>query len=90
MLRCWARVTTAIAQVPLPRGYRFALLARDEFPSLAEAIGRAIGMGMIYGMATLKVPHVQRSFEKLGWDLIGITPGIRSRNGRARRDQARL
>ena len=32
-------------------------------------------MGMIYGMATLKVPHVQRSFETLGWELIGITPG---------------
>ena len=45
------------------------------FPLLAEAIGRAIGMGMIYGMATLKVPHVQRAFETLGWQLIGITPG---------------
>ena len=30
---------------------------------------------MIYGMATLKVPHVQRVFETLGWQLIGITPG---------------
>ncbi|HEX9301707.1 MAG TPA: hypothetical protein VF959_05095 [Casimicrobiaceae bacterium] len=45
------------------------------FPLLAEAIGRTIGMGMIYGMATLKVPHVQRVFETLGWQLIGITPG---------------
>jgi hypothetical protein len=32
-------------------------------------------MGMIYGLATLKVPHVQRVFETLGWQLIGITPG---------------
>jgi hypothetical protein len=45
------------------------------FPSLAEVIGRAIGMGMIYGMATLRVAHVQRAFERLGWQLIGITPG---------------
>ena len=44
--------------------------------SLAEAIGRDVGMEMIYGMATLKVPHVQRAFETLGWRLIGITPGF--------------
>lgn len=43
--------------------------------SLAESMGRALGMGMIYGMATLKIPHVQRAFETLGWQLIGITPG---------------
>ena len=43
--------------------------------SLAEAIGRDVGMEMIYGMATLKIPQVQRAFETLGWQLIGITPG---------------
>jgi hypothetical protein len=32
-------------------------------------------MGMIYAMATLKIPHVQRAFEALQWQLIGITPG---------------
>ena len=42
---------------------------------LAEAIGRDVGMEMIYGMATLRIPHVQRAFETLGWQLIGITPG---------------
>ena len=47
----------------------------NAFALLAEAIGRALGMEMIYGMATLKVPHVQRVFETLGWQLIGITPG---------------
>ncbi|HEY3178407.1 MAG TPA: hypothetical protein VGL25_05955 [Casimicrobiaceae bacterium] len=56
---------------PEHRGKRLS----HAFPLLAEAIGRAIGMGMIYGMATLKVPHVQRAFETLGWQLIGITPG---------------
>jgi hypothetical protein len=45
------------------------------FPLLAEAIGRATEMGMVYAMATLKIPHVQRVFEKRGWQLIGITPG---------------
>ncbi|MGF6482327.1 hypothetical protein [Paraburkholderia sp. JPY419] len=42
---------------------------------LAEFIGQRIGMGMIYGMATLKVPNVQLAFEALGWRLIGIAPG---------------
>jgi hypothetical protein len=42
---------------------------------LVEAIGRSMGMGLIYGMATLKIPHIQRAFERLGWQLIGITPG---------------
>ena len=56
---------------PAHRGMRLSRV----FPLLAEAIGRAIGMGMIYGMATLMVPHVQRAFETLGWQLIGIAPG---------------
>lgn len=43
--------------------------------ALSEAIGQALGMGMIYAMATLKVPHVQKAFEALRWQLIGITPG---------------
>ncbi|MGF6962487.1 hypothetical protein [Paraburkholderia youngii] len=42
---------------------------------LAELIGQRIGMGMIYGMATLKTPNVQLAFEALGWRLIGIAPG---------------
>ena len=35
-----------------------------------------MGIGMIYGMATLKIPHVQSPFERLGWQIIGITPGF--------------
>jgi hypothetical protein len=42
---------------------------------MAEIIGRKMKMGLIYGMATMKVPYVQRAFELLGWQLIGITPG---------------
>jgi hypothetical protein len=33
-------------------------------------------MGMVYGLATLKVPHMQEKFERLGWQLIGIIPGF--------------
>lgn len=43
--------------------------------ALGEAIGKQIGMGLVYGMATLRMPHVQMAFENLGWQLIGITPG---------------
>jgi hypothetical protein len=46
------------------------------FPSLMEAMGNVMGMGMAYGLATLKVPNMQVSFEKAGWQLIGIIPGF--------------
>jgi len=55
--------------------HRGANLSR-AFLSLEEAIGRAMGMGMIYGLATLKYPQFQRSFERMGWQLIGIMPGF--------------
>jgi hypothetical protein len=42
---------------------------------LMEALARSMGFGLIYGMATLKVPHMQRALEAAGWQLIGITPG---------------
>ena len=44
----------------------------------AEAIVRRLGMGLAYGMATLKAPHAQRAFERAGWQLVGITPGTRA------------
>lgn len=46
------------------------------FPPLMEAIGNAMGMGMVYGLATLKVRNMQVGFEKAGWQLIGIIPGF--------------
>ncbi|MEP6609326.1 MAG: hypothetical protein ABJA83_11675 [Burkholderiaceae bacterium] len=46
------------------------------FPPLVEAMGTAMGMGIVYGLATLKVPHMQVGFEKAGWKLIGIMPGF--------------
>ena len=41
-----------------------------------EAMGNAMGMGMVYGLATLKFPNMQVGFEKAGWQLIGIIPGF--------------
>jgi hypothetical protein len=46
------------------------------FPPLMEAIGSAMGIGMVYGLATLKVRNMQVGFEKAGWQLIGIIPGF--------------
>ena len=40
-----------------------------------EAVGRHLGMGFIFCMATLKHPYAQRACERAGWQLIGITPG---------------
>jgi hypothetical protein len=48
----------------------------ERFPSLIEALGRAMGMGMVYSLATLKVPYMAEKFERLGWQLIGIIPGF--------------
>jgi hypothetical protein len=54
------------------RGARLSKL----FPPLIEAMGNAMGMGMVYALATLKVPNMQIGFEKAGWQLIGIIPGF--------------
>lgn len=48
----------------------------EAFPALIETMGRCMGMGMVYGLATLKVPYMQAKFERLGWQLIGIIPGF--------------
>jgi hypothetical protein len=46
------------------------------FPALMVAMGRAMGLGMVYSLATLKTPAMQRAFEQAGWQLIGIMPGF--------------
>jgi hypothetical protein len=48
----------------------------EKFPALMESMGHDMGMGMVYGLATLKVPHMQAKFERVGWSLIGIIPGF--------------
>jgi hypothetical protein len=35
-----------------------------------------MGVGMVYGLATLNYPHMQVTFERMGRQLIGITPGF--------------
>lgn len=37
---------------------------------LLEAQARHMGAGLVYGMATLKFPHMQRALEAAGWQLI--------------------
>ena len=43
--------------------------------ALTEVLGRTMGMGMAFGMATLHMPYMQRALENLGFQLVGITPG---------------
>lgn len=43
--------------------------------ALTEIIGRSMGMGMAFGMATLHIPYMQIALEKQGFQLVGITPG---------------
>jgi hypothetical protein len=58
------------AIAPHHRGVRLTRAAMR----LGEVVGRAMGAGMIYGMATLKHPFMQQTLENLGWKLVGIAP----------------
>jgi hypothetical protein len=55
--------------------HRGAYLSRNVL-LLEEQLGRAMGAGMVYGLATLRYPQMQATFERMGWQLIGITPGF--------------
>src|SRR4030095_3546021 len=55
--------------------HRGARLSKRS-PPLMETMGKNMGMGMVYSLATLKVPHMQVGFEKAGWQLIGVIPGF--------------
>ena len=59
----------------IAKAYRGAGLSK-LFPPLIEAMGKAMGMGLVYGLTTLKAPNMQVGFEKAGWRLIGIMPGF--------------
>src|SRR5262249_31749998 len=43
--------------------------------AFVESLGSHLGMGFVFGMATLKHPYAQRAFERAGWQLVGIMPG---------------
>jgi hypothetical protein len=38
-------------------------------------MGRAMGAGFIYTLATMKMPHMQLALERAGYQLIGFMPG---------------
>ena len=54
--------------------HRDAKLASKVMP-LAERAGRAMGAEFLFGLATLKIPHMQRALENAGYQLIGFTSG---------------
>lgn len=56
---------------PEHRGARLGL----QSLGLLETVGRFLGAEFIYGLATLKVTYLQKAFEQLGYQLIGIMPG---------------
>jgi hypothetical protein len=59
------------AIAPEHRGAKLAVRAME----FGERLGRAMGAGFIYGMATLKIPNMQLALERAGYQLLGFTPG---------------
>lgn len=58
------------AIAPRYRGERLAYIA----PALLEAMGRAMGMEVIYALAEFTIPNMQMVLEKAGFQIIGIVP----------------
>jgi len=56
---------------PAHRGARLAVLAMEH----GERMGRAMGAGFIYTLATMKMPQMQLALERAGYQLIGFMPG---------------
>ena len=54
--------------------HRSAKLASKVVP-MAESAGRLMGAEFFFGLATLKIPHMQHALETAGWQLIGFTSG---------------
>jgi GNAT superfamily N-acetyltransferase len=44
--------------------------------AFCEAMGRAMGVGLVYYYATLQIPHTQLAGEKAGYQLVGIVPAL--------------
>jgi hypothetical protein len=59
------------AIAPEHRGAKLAVRAME----FGERLGRAMGAGFIYGMATLTIPNMQLALERAGYQLLGFTPG---------------
>lgn len=54
--------------------HRSSKLASNVMP-IAESVGRAMGAGLIFGAATLKIPHMQHALETVGWQFVGFSSG---------------
>jgi hypothetical protein len=74
----WERESAALtlyarlgAVAPAHRGAGLAIAAMQ----LGERLGRAMGAGFIYTLATMKTPHMQLALERAGYQLIGFMPG---------------
>lgn len=74
----WERIDSAMTLyarlgvvAPAHRGARMAVFASE----LGEKMGRAMGAGFIYGLATMKMPQMQLALEHAGYQLIGFLPG---------------
>ena len=59
------------AIAPQHRGAKLAVRAME----FGERLGRAMGAGFIYGLATLKIPNMQLALERAGYQLLGFAPG---------------
>lgn len=77
-LGSWERESAALtlfarlgAIAPAHRGARMAVTAME----LGEKMGRAMGAGFIYTLATMKMPQMQLALERAGYQLIGFMPG---------------
>jgi hypothetical protein len=58
------------AIAPRYRGAKLAYLG----PALLEAVGRAMGMEVIYGLAEFMIPNMQIVLERAGFQIVGIVP----------------
>jgi RimJ/RimL family protein N-acetyltransferase len=55
---------------PRYRGEKLAYMG----PALLEAVGRAMGMEVIYLLAEFTIPNMQRVMERAGFQIVGIIP----------------
>jgi hypothetical protein len=74
----WEQIPDTLALygrlIAIDPAHRGAKLASAVMP-LGELVGRAMGAEFLFGLATLKIPHMQRALEATGWQLIGFTSG---------------
>lgn len=74
----WERLPDTLAMygrlIVIAPEHRSAKLASAVMP-LAERAGRAMGAEFLFGLATLKIPHMQHALESAGFRIIGFTSG---------------